>query len=174
MGGVTGRSRAKARRAWWCEERGIKREWLTAVHKAQRSDRPGTIGFMPRKPSQQARLALKCNPGEGTHANKSAINPQGSIIERGIPSGTPCLTLRNAGRNKVEDVAQRRRFEPSAPDLVASRVASTLRGPRGISPAAKGVARVVEQRAAFMASSLMSVARVACKVTTPVPRGPSR
>jgi hypothetical protein len=25
---------------------------------------------MPRKPSQQARFALKCNPGEGTQANK--------------------------------------------------------------------------------------------------------
>ena len=37
---------------------------------------------MPRKPSQQARLALQCNPGEGTQANKTAINPQRRSNER--------------------------------------------------------------------------------------------
>ena len=67
---------------------------------------------MPRKPSQQARLALKCNPGEGTQANKTAISPQGSSNEHSTPEGTPCLTLRNAGRNEVQDVAQRRMSDP--------------------------------------------------------------
>ena len=40
---------------------------------------------MPRKPSQQARLALQCNPGEGTQANKTAINPQGRSNEGSKP-----------------------------------------------------------------------------------------
>ena len=146
---------------------------------------------MPRKSSQQARLALKCNPGEGTHATKAAISPQGSSNERGTPTGTQCLTLRNAGRNKVQDVAQRRRSEQGSwswkqAGWVApcADLGGSAQRPRGLPGlwsepdvrciAVKWSVTGPKARAAFMASPLMSVARVACKVAMPVPQGPSR
>jgi hypothetical protein len=57
---------------------------------------------MPRKPSQQARLALKCNPGEGTQATKkqqsahrgatlNAAHPQAHRASRyATRAGTRC------------------------------------------------------------------------------------
>ena len=52
----------------------------------QRNDRLDTNGFMPRKPLQQARLGLQCNPGERAQ-RRDGLQPR---HPEGItPTGTP-------------------------------------------------------------------------------------
>lgn len=102
---------------------------------------------MPRKPSQQARLALKCNPGEGTQANKAAISPQGSSNERSTPQAHRASSYATRAETKCRmSLSDRCRYPAGW---------HTLRGHRGISPAAKGVARVVERTAGSVQRSAM-------------------